>query len=157
MQSDLILFLEENGFVECKQISNEFERVISNNYYGDLKARISEDISLLNKNKKAILIEVFDDTGNCFIIGIESPNNIKQKIEKLLGIIDKLAQEFIENEDFHNHNFADFDDNKSIHETKFFSEHTIIDISGDEAFFEKRIDCICKVCDDVEKSAISLE
>lgn len=149
MDSELILFLEENGFVECKHIENEFDKTISSNYYGSLKASISEDISLLNKNKKAILIEVFDGAGHCFIIGIESPNNIKEKIEKLLGIIDKLARAFIENEHYHNHNFADFDDNNRIHETKFFSEHTIIDISGDEAFFEKRIDYTCKVCDGV--------
>jgi hypothetical protein len=149
MDSELILFLEENGFAECKSRAGEFDKTISNNYPGGLMVSISEDQSLLNKNKTAILIETFDYSGSYFIIDIESPNSIKQKIEKLLGIIKKLVQAFIENEHYHNHNFADFDDNKSIHETKFFSEHIIIDISGDEAFFDKRTDCICKVCDNV--------
>ncbi len=150
MDSELILFLEENGFAECKSRAGEFDKTISNNYNGGLRVTISEVPSLLlNKNKRAILIEVFDCKESFFMIGIESHNNIKQKIEKLLGIIKKLVQAFIENEHYHNHNFADFDDNKSIHETKFFSEHIIIDISGDEAFFDKRTDCICKVCDNV--------
>ena len=76
MDSELILFLEENGFAECKSRAGEFDKTISNNYNGGLRVNISEVSSLLlNKNKRAILILILLET-----LHLRLTNHLKTKM-----------------------------------------------------------------------------
>lgn len=148
MNTDLILFLEENGFVLSKTWTSEFHKRMHSKYAEELNVSISV---IWNKD---LMISVWGKTFADFVFLVKSKKDVQNKIKKILDILDEIIKanvsghsigHFYDYEEISNGSFTTINQYEDI----LVSRYAVVDISGDEAILEKRKNYTCKVCDNV--------
>lgn len=136
MNTDLILFLEENGFSPSRIWLNEFNKRMHSKYVEELNVSIYEE-----NYKKSLIITIWGETFAEFFFIIRSKTNLNNKIKKLLDILDEIIKANLVG-----HSIGRFFDYENIREGSFIktiqyedilvSTYAVVDISGDEAVFK---------------------
>lgn len=134
MNTDIILFLEENGFAESKDWQNVFLKQAHSEYIKELN--ISIFVSLTN----SIVISVYGK-GICGISFIlESKINLRLKIQKILNTLDTIIKAEMSGfkvDIFRDHKIVNNNSGKLvIYEDVITSGDAIIHLNKDEPVFE---------------------
>ena len=138
MNTDLILFLEENGFVLSKTWTSEFHKKTHSKYVEELNVSISV---IWNKD---LMISVWGKTFADFVFLVKSKKDVQNKIKKILDILDEIIKanvsghsigHFYDYEEISNGSFTTINQYEDI----LVSRYAIVDISGDEAVFKLKI------------------
>lgn len=139
MNTDLILFLEENGFSPSRIWLNEFNKRMHSKYAEELNVSISEETY-----NHSLMVAIWGKTFADFIFIIRSKTDLPNKIKKILDVLDEIIKANVSG-----HSIGHFLDYEDIRKGSFIkiiqyedilvSTYAVVDISGDEAVFKLKI------------------